>query len=105
MSVFLIATLEVRPGHFPQFVETMAKIAGIVEANGWKLAGAYTHRTGQLNTVIDIWELPDMNAMQTGMGAVAGSPEFAAISAVLAEAVTKETLTFADRLFYPGREG
>ncbi len=105
MSVYLIATIEVRPTHFADFTQALGRIVRIVEANGWKLSSAFMHRTGPLNTVIDVWELPDFNAMDTGMKAIAADPGFAEIRAVLNEAIVKETLSFADKLVYPGLEG
>jgi hypothetical protein len=101
MSVYLIATIELKPGGMPSLVSAISEMIPILESAGWKLAHAFTQRTGQLGVVIDIWELPDFNAMNIGMGAVAQSPRFAQISAWLREAVQKETLVLADRLDYP----
>jgi hypothetical protein len=77
-------------------------VAPIVEVAGWKLASAYVTRVGQLNTVIDVWELKDFNHMNRGMQALARHPRFPAIQAVLQEVIAKETLTLADKLTYPG---
>ena len=100
MSVYLLANIEVKAGQFERFKAVMAETQACVVAAGWKLTGAFMHRTGQLSTVVDIWELDDFNHMNTGMAAVAQHPEFARISATLAEVVVKETLTLADRIKY-----
>ena len=101
MSVYLIANIQVRAASFSKFTAVMSKIVAIAETAGWKLASAYVTRVGQLNTVIDVWELDDFNHMNAGMGAIAAHPDFPAIQAVLQEAIIQETLSFADKLTYP----
>ncbi|WP_293903096.1 hypothetical protein [Phenylobacterium sp.] len=101
MSVFLIATIEVRASLFGPFTEAMGTLQAIVESAGWKLASAYVLRTGQLNTVIDVWELNDHNHMNAGFAAVGMDPRAAGIQGVLQDAIIKETLTFADAISYP----
>jgi hypothetical protein len=105
MSVFLIATIEVKASGFAAFANALGEIVPIVEGAGWKLASAYVLRTGKLSTVIDVWELSDFNHMNIGMGAIAQSPKFPEIQAVLQETIISETLSFADKLVYPGLEG
>ncbi len=101
MSVYLIATIEVKASLFGPFTEAMGTLQAIVEGAGWKLASAYVLRTGQLNTVIDIWELDDHNHMTAGFAAVGTDPRAAGIATVLGEAVIKETITFADAITFP----
>ncbi len=101
MSVYLIATIELKSGAMPKFAPTMAQIVSIVETVGWKLHGAYALRTGKVGTVIDVWELPDMNHMDAGFAAIAQDPRFAAIQAALGECIIQESLAFADALVYP----
>ena len=101
MSVFLIATIELKSGAMPKFAPTMAQIVSIVEAAGWKLAAAYALKTGKVGTVIDVWELPDANHLDLGFAAIAKDPRFASIQAALQECIIQESLAFADRLIYP----
>ncbi len=101
MSVFLIANIEVRGSEFTRFTDVMGEVTAAAEAAGWKLNSAYVLRTGQLGTVIDIWELDDFDHMQSGMAAIAAMPRCAQIQAVLQAAIIKETLSFADKLTYP----
>ncbi len=101
MSVYLIATIELKAGAMPRFMSAIAEMIPILEGVGWKLASAYTLRTGQLGTVIDIWEMADFNAMNVGMGAIAKSPRFPEIQVILQETIAKETLVLADKLEYP----
>ena len=101
LSVFLIATIEVKASLFGPFTEAMGTLQAVVESAGWKLTSAHVQRTGQLNTVINVWELNDLNHMNAGFAAVGMDPRAAGIQGVLGEAVIKETLTFADAISYP----
>ena len=101
LSVFLIATIEVKASLFGPFTEAMGTLQAVVESAGWKLTSAHVLRTGQLNTLINIWELNDLNHMTAGFAAVATDPRAAGIQGVLADAVIRETLTFADAISFP----
>ena len=101
MSVYLIATIELRSGAMPRFAPVMAQIVSIVETVGWKLSSAFTSKTGKVGTVIDVWELPDANHLDAGFAAIASDPRFAAIQAALQGSIITESLMLADRLTYP----
>jgi hypothetical protein len=100
MAVYLHATLEVRPGQFTRFCETMDGIASIVEAVGWKLDRALVQRTGRLNTVIDLWQLEDFNHFDRGIQAIAAHERAEELQAGLAETVQAEALVFATQAPY-----
>lgn len=100
MSVFLQATLEVEAAGYMRFLETMSELVPIAESAGWKLNSAYMHRTGRLNTVVDIWELEDMNHMDRGFAALMGHPRFPVLQQALAETVRNETLVFLQKISY-----
>lgn len=100
MSVYLHVTLEVHAAGMALFIETMEEAVQILEEAGWKLSGAFTQRTGRLNTVIDLWELDDLNHFDRGIKALVGHPRFPSISKALAESVKSETIVFADRAPY-----
>jgi len=100
MSVHLHVTLEVHAAGMDLFVATMEEAVPILEDTGWKLRGAFTQRTGRLNTVIDLWELDDFNHFDRGIKALVGHPRFQSISKALAESVKSETIVFADRAPY-----
>jgi hypothetical protein len=100
MSIHLHVTLEIRPGAMAKFNALMEELVPIAEGAGWRLLGAYVQNTGKLNTVIDLWELDDMNHYQRGVGAIAAHPEFARFQATLAETVHSETIVFAQKAAY-----
>lgn len=100
MSVFLHATIEVRPGEFARFCQTMEEIVSIVEEAGWRLDRGFVQRTGRLYTVIDVWELEDFNHYDRGTQAIAAHPRGDAIREALAETVVSETVVFATKAPY-----
>ena len=101
MSVYLIATIELKSGAMARFAPVMSQIISIVETVGWKLAAAYSLKTGKVGTVIDVWELPDANHLDLGFAAIAKDPRVGSIQAVLQDSIIQESLVLADRLLYP----
>lgn len=97
---YLHVTLELQPGALERFKAVMARAKPVLEAAGWRLAGAYLQRTGRLNTVIDLWELADMNHYDQGLVALVAHPAFPEIKAELDASVAKETVVFADSVSY-----
>lgn len=83
-----------------RFLGVMARAVPILESHGWRLAGAFVQRTGQLNTVFDLWELEDFNHFDRALQAFRGHPRFAEILAGLNDTVISETIVFADRAPY-----
>lgn len=100
MSIYLQATLEIEAAGYERFVDIMGEAVPIIEAAGWKLSSAYMHRTGRLNTVIDLWELEDLNHMDRGLQELMAHTRFPAIKKVLDETVRNETLVFLQKLSY-----
>jgi hypothetical protein len=101
MSVFCQITIELKAAaSVPRFYDIMEKVITIAEAEGWKLHGAFTHSTGRLYTIIDIWELDDYNHYGRGAKAIFQHSQFPEISAVFAETVDRETVVFLDRAPY-----
>jgi len=100
MSVYLHVTLEVRAAGLGRFMEVMGEAVPLLEGWGWKLSGAFVQRSGKLNTVIDLWEIDDMNHFDEGLKKFVAHPRFAAIKAVLDDTVQSETIVFADKAPY-----
>lgn len=98
--VYLQATIELKAEGVPRFMEAIAKIVPILGKEGMRLALAFMQRTGRLNTVIDVWELEDMNHLDRALGVLAAHPDFPAIKAALDASVERETLVFGNKLPY-----
>lgn len=98
MSVYLHATIEAKASELGRLLATLGEMKRILAAAGWGMVGCFTHRTGRLNTVLDIWELDDMNHYERGLQVLAAHVRFPAIAEVLGAAVLRETLVFSQRV-------
>lgn len=68
--VYQHVTLKIRYGKIAQFHEAMSHVVPVMEnVYGWKLIGAWDMLVGRLFTVIDLWQIPDANAIQCVAGA------------------------------------
>jgi NIPSNAP len=92
MAVFVLATMKVKYGQLPRLSEAMAKLVPIMEERGWRLLGAYSPVVGDLTQVVDLWELPDANAVGEGLFAALGHEGYPEIAAVLSDVVETEVL-------------
>lgn len=101
MSVYLHVTLEVHAAGLERFLTGMKETAvPILEAAGWRLAGAFVQRSGRLGNVIDLWELEDYQHYQRGLAAFGANPAFPAFKSMLEETVISETIVFAEPASY-----
>jgi hypothetical protein len=66
----------------------------VLGKHGWKLLGSYASMVGRLNTVVDMWELPNPNAIQAALS----DPEMAKYAPQISEIVEDETLTLMTKL-------
>ncbi len=96
VTVYLHATIELKPDGVSAFNDVMARFAPLLEAEGWRLEGAYHQKTGKLRTVIDIWKLESLDHFDRALKAVAMKPEIIDIKAALDAVVLSETLVFMD---------
>ena len=92
MAHYLLATLKVKYGQQRKFNEVMSHLKPALEKSGWKLIGAYQTAIGRLNSVIDLWEVNNPNAVTETLAAVGKDPEFAKWAAQLPELVEEEVL-------------
>ncbi len=91
-SAVLHVTLKIRPGEMGRFHAVMAEIVPALEERGWRLLGAWSSLIGPLNTVVDLWEVEDANAVGAGLTALAGHPDFGRWYETLGEVVLDENL-------------
>lgn len=92
--VYLQASIKLYPGKQQDFVSLINELLPIVGKHGWKLVGSYAAIVGRLNTVVDLWEIPNTEAVQ----AVLTDPEMAKRAHRIAEIVEDEVLTVLTKL-------
>jgi hypothetical protein len=97
MPLFLQARIQLHYGMSAQFHENMARLVPIVERTGWRLVGSWQNITGDLHEVLDLWEVPDANAVPATLAELAGDPEVAEIMAGIGAAAIKEELVLCGK--------
>jgi hypothetical protein len=92
--VYLQASIKLRPGKLQDFVELLNSLTPVVRKHGWKLLGSYASVVGRLNTVVDLWELPNEAAVQAALS----DAEMAKHAPRISEIIEDETLTLLNKL-------
>ena len=102
--MYMLSTIKIRPGKMAEFCELMPRLVQVMERHGWRLMGAWTHLGGRINVVLDLWQIPDANALPGGLGALMTALEWPDIARALAEYVEDEVIQLMSTLPYdPGR--
>jgi hypothetical protein len=65
--VYLEYSAKLKAGRLQDFVSLLNGLTPVVASHGWKLLGSYAVVLGRLNTVIDLWELPNETAIQAAL--------------------------------------
>ncbi|MCG2840541.1 NIPSNAP family protein [Sandaracinobacter sp. RS1-74] len=98
MPVYLEARIRAVPGKLRPLVELLSgELIPLMQGQGWKLQGLFVGKTGPINTIINLWELEDMEHFRRAYGGFVGHPDFPSIRARLDSHVQEEVLTFLDR--------
>jgi hypothetical protein len=92
--VYLQASIKLRAGKLQDFVELLNGLTPVVAKHGWKLLGSYASVVGRLNTVTDLWELPNEAAVQAALS----DSEMAKHAPRINEIIEDETLTLLNKL-------
>jgi hypothetical protein len=92
--IYLQAAIKLRAGKLQDFVSLLNSLSPVVAKHGWKLIGSYASVVGRLNTVVDLWELPNEAAVQ----AVLNDADLQKHRARIAEIVEDEVLTLMNKL-------
>jgi hypothetical protein len=92
--VYLQAQIKLFPGKQQDFVNLLNTLMPHLHKHGWKLLGSYSALVGRLNTVVDLWELPNPNAVEAALS----DPAFQKFGPTIHEIVEDETLTVLTRL-------
>ena len=97
--VYLFASIKLRPGTVGKFTELLQNVEPVLNRlGGWKLLGSYFNSVGRMNTAIDVWELPDANAVQSTLDKAAHDPEWQKWVPVIEEIVEDEVLQITTKL-------
>lgn len=92
--VYLQASIKLRAGKLQDFVSLINGLTPVVAKHGWKLLGSYATAVGRLNTVMDLWELPNEAALQAALS----DSEMAKHQPRISEIIEDEVLTLLNKL-------
>jgi quinol monooxygenase YgiN len=92
--VYLQASIKLKPGKLADFTSLLNKIAPVLAKRGMKLLGSYANVVGRLNTVVDLWELTDANALQAALS----DPELQKMAPLISEIIEDETQVLLAKL-------
>ena len=92
--VYLQASIKLKAGKLPDFISLLNKLTPLLAKRGMKLLGSYANVVGRLNTVVDLWELPDANALQTALS----DPELQTVAPLINEIIEDETQVLLTKL-------
>jgi hypothetical protein len=92
--VYMSASIKLFPGKQQDFITLLNEITPMLAKHGWKLLGSYSSLVGRLNTALDLWELPDPNAVHMALS----DPEFQKFAGRIKEIVEDETLAILTKL-------
>jgi len=91
-SKYLFAHVTLKPGTTQQFTAALEKIAPLFEKHGgWKLQACF-REDGTDSTIIDVWEIPNAEAVQKNLSSVPNDPDFALVVGALGDCIESETL-------------
>lgn len=92
-STYLFAHITLKPGTLDAFTAVLSELAPLMEKHGgWKLQGCYLQADGVMNTIIDVWEIPNADAVQASLATAAEDPEFLKLRPRIQSCVESETL-------------
>jgi hypothetical protein len=92
--VYLQASIKLRAGKLQEFVSLLNSLTPVVAKHGWKLIGSYASVVGRLNTVVDLWELPNEAAVQAALN----DADLQKQGARIGELIEDEILTLMNKL-------
>ena len=97
-STYLFAHITLKPGKGARFREVLGEVAPLFDKHGgWKLQGCYLQADGAETTVIDVWEIPNMDTVQATLAAAPEDPAFQRLLPQIQECVESETLQVMTR--------
>ena len=91
--VHLQYSIKLRAGRLQDFVSQLNSLTPVVAKHGWKLLGSYATVVGRLNTVVDLWELPNEAAIQAAIS----DSDVAKLAARFGEIIEDQTLTLLNK--------
>jgi len=91
--VFQRVSFDLEFGSLERFNAAMHHVIPALTAQGWRLLGTFRNTTGDVYDAMNLWALPNLDAMRTaGPRARAANPELAEEAGKLAKIIRTETV-------------
>ena len=97
---YVYANVKIKYGQLPAFFEAMTTVRRVMEANGWKMVGAWSTLIGDLHEVHDLWEVEDANVVPAALIAAYEDPDFVAAATQVAQVTDREVLSLVAKTPY-----
>ncbi len=95
--VYMQASIKLHPGKLPDFIALLNKVTPLAAKHGIKLVGSYASIVGRLNSVVDLWELPEPNSVEK----LLSDPELQKFGPQIAEIYLKNDPAYTGRVTVP----
>ncbi len=97
-STYLFAHIKLKPGTIKKFTAALGEVAPLFEKHGgWKLQACFLEDDGGEDTVIDVWEIPNAEAVEKNLAAAPNDLAFQELRPRFGECVETETLHVMNR--------
>ncbi len=97
-STYLFAHITLRPGTVGRFTQALGEVAPLFEKyGGWKLQACYLQAGSGGTTIVDVWEIPNVEAIQKNLDAAPSDPAFRELVPRFRECVTHETFRVMEK--------
>lgn len=90
MPAYYQATLVIRPTLRAQLYQVLDEFVPLLGTFGFKLLHAFSSVTGNVSTLVHIWEIQDANMLMDGIQSWRDHPDFPRLSAKLYECIISE---------------
>ena len=95
--VYMKAEITITNGNLQNMVELLkTRVFPIMEAAGWRMIGCFVQASGRLGTIVDLWEMDDMNAFAGVYDHYRSHPDYPEIRRLLDLYIDTETIVFMD---------
>lgn len=95
--VYMKAEISVTNGNLNNMVELLkTRVFPIMEGFGWRMIGCFVQTSGRLGTIVDLWEMNDLNVFSGVYDRYRSHPDYPEIRRLLDIYIDTETIVFME---------
>lgn len=96
--IYLLATVEIKPGELERFTEVLAEYVPIAEKHGMRLVASWRTVVGTVPEVTDVWAFQNLDHFEKARQAMAEDPERQRVYARAQSCIARETFKLVSAL-------